>query len=650
MKKVISALTVIGTLFATTAPVLATTGESDLAKQYASMGPALIVLGVITGVLLLCGILFTVLELHRRRQDEDYHGSMLLPIIIYVAAAISLVCTIFCLFRYRSVNQQLLYQSITTEPIVETTTEPTTEATTEPTTEATTEPTTEATEPEPTYIPERTEDTDPANWSIDWEIITGGSIVDSYSREEPIHFDHSSLYTSLAGITTFRGDNYRTGATYGTALLNEKTLTKKWSSDIDYFNTWGGCGWTGQPIVVRWDAQTKSIMNLYEEKQAKEDLVEVIYATLDGHIYFYDLDDGSYTRDPINMGMNFKGAGTLDPRGYPIMYVGSGDFVPSMDYSGKAPRMYAVSLIDGSILFERTGADGFSLRGWYAFDGAPLVDAETDTLIWPGENGIIYTIKLNTQFDINAGTLTIDPEETVKVRYSTNTGKTVGFESSPIIVDSYLYAGDNGGMFFCVDLNTMELIWAQDIQDDLNATPVFEWGADGKGYLYLATSLEFSPGVSYLYKLDAATGAVVWEKSYSGIPYNKDVSGGALSSPLLGKVGTTMENMILFHIARTPTYDAGTLVALNTQTGEIIWEKEMTQYSWSTPTAVYTEDGTGYVIMCDANGYMFLLDGTTGETLDTAALGSNIEASPVVFENTVVVGTKGATVYAISLK
>ena len=40
------------------------------------------------------------------------------------------------------------------------------------------------------------------------------------------------------------------------------------------------------------------------------------------------------------------------------------------------------------------------------YDSAPLVDADTDTLIYPGENGILYTIKLNTVFDETTGQLT----------------------------------------------------------------------------------------------------------------------------------------------------------------------------------------------------------------------------------------------------
>ena len=47
----------------------------------------------------------------------------------------------------------------------------------------------------------------------------------------------------------------------------------------------------------------------------------------------------------------------------------------------------------------RNKTDAFALRDWHAYDSSPLVDAETDTLIYPGENGILYTIKLNTVFD-----------------------------------------------------------------------------------------------------------------------------------------------------------------------------------------------------------------------------------------------------------
>jgi outer membrane protein assembly factor BamB len=161
--------------------------------------------------------------------------------------------------------------------------------------------------------------------------------------------------------------------------------------------------------------------------------------------------------------------------------------------------------------------------------------------------------------------------------------------------------------------------------------------------------MEYAQGTTYIYKLNASNGEIVWEKSYTDVAYDKAVSGGALSSPLLGKKGTAMEGMVIFHIARTPSYSSGTLVALNTQTGEVVWEKAMDNYAWSTPTAVYTEDNQGYIIICDSAGRVHMLNGTTGESVAVTSVGSNVEASPIVYKNMIVVGTRGQKVYGIKI-
>lgn len=333
------------------------------------------------------------------------------------------------------------------------------------------------------------------------------------------------------------------------------------------------------------------------------------------------------------------------------MYVGSGDYI-----SGKTPRFYIISLIDGKLLYERSGNDAFSQRDWAAFDSSPLVDAETDTLIWPGESGLLYTLKLNTNYDKSAGTLQIEPEEVVKTRYSTARSNSqtywVGYEPSAVIVDRYLYISENGGLFFCIDLNTMELVWSQDTRDDSNSTPVFEWnGLDG-GHIYTAPSLhwtaENSKGYICIYKLDAKTGEIVWEQKFDCYTYS-GVSGGVQSSPLLGKPGTQLEGLILYTIARTPNMGDGKLVAFNTETGEIVWEKYMDYYTWSSPVAVYDESGNAYILVGDSVGNLMMLD-SEGNVLTTIGLGSNIEASPAVFEDTLVVGTRGGQVYGIKIK
>ncbi|MBE6941491.1 MAG: pyrrolo-quinoline quinone [Ruminococcaceae bacterium] len=603
-------------------------------------------------IVLLCvvALLAIVLEIMRLRSPSRSQRKTLrlLTIPVYLVVVTVLVFTILCSNRLNNLdNPQLNQPSSSQQSSPDGSSVPSSSVV--PPTTAPTVPTT----PSLPATPHKTENSDPKNWNVKWEINVNGSFVDSYNRAEAIEFGSGDSYFSLPGIAGFRGNNYRTGATYGTANVTNKKLTAVWEQTISALpksgdGAWTGAGWTGQPLVVQWDEETKAIMNLKPEAKAKKDLVEVIYATLDGHIYFYDLETGEYTRDPLFVGMAFKGAGALDPRGYPIMYVGSGDRTREQ----KQPRMYIISLIDCSIMYEYGYEKEFNIRSWRAFDSSPLVDAETDTLIWPGENGLIYTIKLNTNYDKAAGTLSIDPDKPVFNRYmtdlNTNPSNDLGFENSAIIVENYLYVGDNRGTYFCVDLNTMELVWAQEIKDDLNATAVFEWSDDGQGYIYLGTSMEYSDGTCYMYKLNAVTGEIVWEVSWGDIVYNKNVSGGILSSPLLGQKGTELEGMIIFHVAKSPSEYEGTTIALDTDTGEVIWQKNM-KYCWSSPVAVYSEDGNAYVILFDSVGNCHLLDGQTGSTLDTINVGSNVEASPVVFNDMLIIGTRGQKVYGIKI-
>lgn len=530
----------------------------------------------------------------------------------------------------------------------------------ESTGETTTEGTTETTVPPVLYRPEMVAQSDPANWGITWEIFDGTKLLQSYERPDPITFGDPEEYFPLPGIGTFRGNNYRNSATYGTASITEKTLSVAWNVPTGKLpgSSWSGSGWTGQPLIVQWDEATKSVMNLYEEKKAKADLVEVIYATLEGKIYFLDLEDGSYTRDPINVGLCFKGAGSLDPRGYPLLYVGAGD----VNSQGKRPRMHIISLIDGSILFEYGDAESLSIRKdndvWCAFDSAPLVDVETDTLIWPGESGILYTIKLNTLYDREGGTISVSPDIPLVTRYNTTRSneKTYwyGYEASVNMVENYLYVSENGGMFYCVDINTMQLVWAQDTKDDSNASPVFERVSEEEGYIYTAPSLHWTQdedrrGTISLYKLNAITGEIVWETPYDVYTVN-GVSGGVQSTPLLGKPGTSLEGLIIYSVSRTPNEGTGIIVALDTATGRELWRRVIDYYAWSSPVAVYDETGKGYVIVGDSSGKMHFLEGHNGTVVNTLKLNGLIEASPAVFNNMLVVGTRKEMIYGIQIK
>lgn len=506
----------------------------------------------------------------------------------------------------------------------------------------------------PDFKPHSVDGTEPERLISSTAIMVDGEVVEEYESDYEINFDLPERYTELEGIVTFRGDNFRSGAAYGTASVSSKTLTKVWSkstsglSDTDG-TYWSGSGWTGQPLIVKWpEATRKNISAMYDWAREKEGLVEVIYATLDGHVYFYELTSGEYTRDPLNLGFNYKGAGALDPRGYPILYVGSG-----VDSVNGRSRVKVVNLIDNSVMFEFGHNETFANRGWHMFDSSPLVSAETDQLIYPGENGILYIIYLNTKYNEQTGELSVDPDNIVKWKYNgvrSGSRYWLGVESSAAIINNYIFLADNGGNLMCLDLNTLKLVWVQDVLDDTNCSPVVDV-EDGHPYIYISTSFHYgwrsySTAEIPIFKIDAETGEIVWRTDYTCYTV-QDLSGGVQGTIAVGK--NKLSDMIFVPVARTPGASSGTLAALKKDTGEVVWEKETSMYSWSSPVDFYDADGNGYLLYCNSGFNMFLIDGKTGEQLDYMNLGGNIEASPAMYGNYAVVGTRAMRTYCIQV-
>lgn len=506
----------------------------------------------------------------------------------------------------------------------------------------------------PDFKPHSVDGTEPERLISSTAIMVDGEVVEQYESDYEINFDLPERYTELEGIVTFRGDNFRSGAAYGTAAVSSKTLTKAWSkstsglSDSDGIY-WSGSGWTGQPLIVKWpEATRKNISAMYDWAREKEGLVEVIYATLDGHVYFYELTSGEYTREPLNLGFNYKGAGALDPRGYPILYVGSG-----VDSVNGRSRVKVVNLIDNSVMFEFGHNETFANRGWHMFDSSPLVSAETDQLIYPGENGILYIIHLNTKYNEQTGELSVDPDNIVKWKYNgvrSGSRYWLGVESSAAIINNYIFLADNGGNLMCLDLNTLKLVWVQDVFDDTNCSPVVDV-EDGHPYIYISTSFHYgwrsySTAAIPIFKIDAETGEIVWRTDYTCYTV-QDLSGGVQGTIAVGK--NKLSDMIFVPIARTPGASSGTLAALKKDTGEVVWEKETSMYSWSSPVDFYDADGNGYLLYCNSGFNMFLIDGKTGEQLDYMNLGGNIEASPAMYGNYAVVGTRAMRTYCIQV-
>ena len=468
-------------------------------------------------------------------------------------------------------------------------------------------------------------------------------------------FGKGSTYHDLPGVITFRGNNWRDDPTYGTADIRENVIEPVWKKGTGQLSyngkLWTGSGWTGQPLLMKWPRDVKQHMNMYDAAKAKDDLVEVICACMDGKVYFLDLVTGEATRDPLNLGFTFKGAGALDPRGYPILYVGSG-----YDSANGKSRVFIVNLLDGSVMYTFGNQDPFSLRGSLSyFDASPLVDADSDTLIYPGENGILYLIHLNTNYDPAAGTLSINPDNIAKWHYQgqrTRQGAYwVGMETSPAVYGHHLYVADNGGNLMCIDLQTLKLVWVQDILDDSNSTPVLS-EEHGKVYVYVSTSFHLgwrSSGTAPVpvWKIDAETGEIIWRHDYECSSVS-GVSGGVQSTIAVGHKG--LSDNIYVTVSRTGGGGNGVLACLSKETGETVWEHKAA-YAWSSPACVYNADGSGRIFYAVSVGKCYLLDGLTGEQLNSLSIpDGSIEASPVVYDSRVVLGTRGQSIRGLLLK
>ena len=537
----------------------------------------------------------------------------------------------------------------------------------------------------------RADSANPSQFGITGAIKVDGKDVSSFSRNDKISFSRDIEYNALPGITTFGGNNYRNSFAYGTVSLSEKRLRQQWTKTIGALGNWSGTGWTGQPLIVQWPVETVAVMNVKQSyKDAGAPLTEVIYPAMDGNIYFLDLDTGNATRDPINTGIVQKGTSCIDPRGYPLLYVGQG--IPVENEQGNAAAYIRVySLISGEQIEQFGGFDWFARRIWQAYDGSPMIS--DDTLVYCGENGILYSVKLNAQFDAAAGTVSIDPDGLIKMRYegagyskSDATGaRWYGVESSVSAFRNYAFFSDNGGRLLCVDLNTMAIKYVVDVTDESDSSVVVEESYDDNTvYLYTGSQVRSTGsdlpdgyGYSYQRKINGLTGAIIWEKRWICSTGDASASGGVVATPHVGK--GQISNLVIYSFSlaalsnntaaaessETPNPDdaaqtessqaevlpqtnasggytlGGRIVAYDKATGSIVWSVEQSNDYWASPVVVYDAQGKGYLVQCDRGGYVTLYDASSGIQLNSVDIGSRIDSTPAVFNNMLVVGTRG---------
>lgn len=451
-------------------------------------------------------------------------------------------------------------------------------------------------------------------------------------------------YQTVNGILSFRGGPFRNNGSMGTAVISKQKLVKSWSFQTASSSGWGGgSGWTGQPSVIEWKPQEQKIMNLYSQFKTKSNFKEVVYGSLDGRVYFLDLSTGKKTRNPINIQNPIKGSVALDPRGYPLLYVGQG--IPQTGKIG----MRIFSLIDGSQLAFIPGIDSYSFRGWGAFDGSALFNREDDAMLVGGENGLVYFIKLNTNYDPKAKKIKISPVIS-KYRYKLKNNSYQGIENSVAVYKNIAYFADNGGGIQALDIIKKRPIWANNAYDDTDASIVIE-NSNGTPFLYTGSEIDKqgTKGYTRIQKLNGLSGKVIWEKKIPGysIKGNHPVNGGLLATPIVGT--GSLKGQVIFNISRYKTMNGGLLISYDTVTGREKWHLDLPNYAWSSTVAVYTKDNKAYLIQGDSVGNLYLIS-SSGKIINKINLGANIEASPVVVGQQVIVGTRGGKYIGVNIQ
>lgn len=442
------------------------------------------------------------------------------------------------------------------------------------------------------------------------------------------------LYRRAPGAFTFRGGEHRDADFGGTLDTIPSTVSIDWEfttaadNTATQYGSWGGgTGWTGQPLYVEWPDSTLARFKKAGLAAAKK---EIIVGSLCGEVYFIDYETGKKTRPAIPTLNPIKGTVSLDPTLNGNLYVGQG-------LTARTPvSALTIDLFKNEITHS-FGPDPKAWRHWYAYDSSPVRVGQF--LFRPGENGTLY------KYIVEPGTLKLHSS----VKYKFN-GAAPGMEASMAVSRNYGFTGDNHGNVICWNLNTLKPVWHYKLPDDTDSTPIVA-EENGKTYIYAGCEVEH-PGVTMAkyVKLDALTGEEIWMNETPAQRANvgeKHFDGGFYATPLLGK--GDCEDLIFANVVNNTKGQNGSFAAIDRKTGVTRYSIPLKYYAWSSPVGYLVKGKQQIILTGDCSGNVYLIEGKTGKVLFTEHIGNNFESSPVVVGNTAVVGSRGTSIYRLSV-
>ncbi|HEX6947894.1 MAG TPA: PQQ-binding-like beta-propeller repeat protein [Acidimicrobiia bacterium] len=424
---------------------------------------------------------------------------------------------------------------------------------------------------------------------------------------------------SVSGITMFRGNPTRTFHGAGpvptdpaVAWTYPASAMCGQSSVGGETTTWCGLGWTGQPVV----------------HEREDGVTEIIFGAYDKAVHFVNAADGTDLRPKFQTGDIIKGSVTLDPDGFPLIYFGSRD------------NKLRIVALDREQPTELWSLDANEVSGVWNndWDGNPVI--VDDIMYEGGENGWFFAYELNRSYG-DDGRVTVEPRRLVAMpgyddELIARSGRNVSIESSVAVYGQRVYFTNSGGRVVGLDVSDVRNGNAPIVFDywaggDIDATPV----VDADGYVYVSVEYEPSLGRSANLERNREVGQL--------IKLDPDAEG----DPRVWGVDLTQANADTGIWATPALYQGhlyvpthhGELLAVDTESGEIVWTDQVAAHTWTSPLVV---DHTLIQATCGGEIRAYSLEDPSSPSLLWTAkwADSCLEATPVVWDGSIYIGSR----------
>jgi len=454
---------------------------------------------------------------------------------------------------------------------------------------------------------------------------------------------YGPINTTFAGLTMFRGNGSRTYYGQGPVPQNPQILWRFGPmsgisdsgplSNPGVKKTWTGTGWTGEPVVAEFGGKTWIIFGAYDHK-----------------IHFLDAATGKRLLPDFTGDDLFKGSVTLDPDGYPLVYMGNRD---------NNWRIIAIDRGQPAELWHMNAYDTKPVMWNDDWDGNAVV--RNDYAFVPGENGHFFIVKLNRAKDAG-GKVTVAPQIVLDFPgWTAQELKDIGdqevsIENSPALVGDRLYFANSGGLIHGLDVSATlkKLVPGEAPPQGAAAFPeVFSyWDGDDTdasivvdqaGYLYVDVEyqrdLPRAQQVGQIVKLDPRKNKPGDDPLVWSVKVTRKADDG-----LSGVWATAALYKDMVYVPTHP----GSLLGINSMTGALVWKKSFSPHAWGSASIV---DHT--LIVGDTYGTLHAYD-VTDTQVDPPQLwtyelksGGAIESTPAIWKGRIYVGSRDGYFYCL---